>query len=126
MNKKDVLMIIVEIQTFYNYPFTKREPDKNANDVLLDLTNKWHKVLKDYEFETIKKNLNDYIKSNRFAPAIADLVNENQKERAIPNKEETQAMLRQWDLERVNESSKEKTDIYLANIRNLLGIKRSV
>jgi Loader and inhibitor of phage G40P len=116
MNKKDVLAIIKAITTFY--------PNFKMDDPQATL-NAWHIVLQDYEVESIMANLAEYVKANRFAPTVADLLKvETPKDRAIPSIDETKAMLEKWEKDRENKADEETVQKALAEMRKILGINR--
>lgn len=114
INKKQTYEILILINEFFNIEITQNKIDS------------WHLALKEYDFETIKKNLLNYCKTNKFAPKIADLIQEKaivlDRMNAIPSVEETYEYLKtltrpehtQEDIQRIEQSK--------AEIRKILGL----
>lgn len=90
MNKKETAVILEIIATMYQNKF------KVGNkQLLLDL---WHDALKEYEFESISKNLKAYYKTNVFPPSVADLIEyAEKKEKYVPTVSETVLLLEEQE-----------------------------
>lgn len=117
MDKKEVVEIIKTISNIYGSKFKMDDPQGTVNA--------WHMVLVDYEFDSIMANLQSYVKTNRFAPSVADIIEvEPAKDRAIPSYDETKEMMAKWDQERANAANDEIKKEQLANMRKILGINR--
>lgn len=113
MIKKETFAILTEIKSYWD----RFEIDQDRID-------KWHQLLQDYDFTEIMNNLNEYVKTNRFAPSISDLIKvPERRDRAIPNNQETKDMLASWEKETANKIPEKEADEHLANIRKLLGIE---
>lgn len=109
MNRKEVLKIVTTIEEFYNHPWTRNfkpsvQPTQNLigqvqdkETILLNVVNTWHQVLKDYDYESVAANLKSYILSNRYPPVIADLLQVEKRDRAIPTVNETIKLFEQWE-----------------------------
>jgi hypothetical protein len=116
VERKDTVEIIKAVTTYY--PNFKMDDPKATVEA-------WHIILQDYEFESMMANLAAYVKANRFAPSVADIINvAPAKDRAIPSYEDTKAMFKKWDEDRANKADKETAQKHLAEIRKLLGINR--
>lgn len=117
MNKAEVKQVLKLITDCYGNKFKVED--------LQGTLNAWHAVLMDYEFEVIQANLFEYVKANKFAPSVADLINvETRKERAVPNPLETQQMLLGWDNRNKETATKEEAENALAEMRKILGVQR--
>lgn len=138
MNKKQVLKIISTIETYYNQPWTRKFKPQDQNtqlllgnpqtkeDILLDVVNAWHMILEKYEYEKVFANLMQHIETSKFPPTIADLTNAEKvvKSRAIPDPDETKAMMLGWQRPEEEKADPDEVETQLAAMRDMLGIKR--
>jgi hypothetical protein len=117
MDRKEAVEVLKAIETFYGNKFKIDNPKAELDA--------WHSILKDYEFDEIMHNLQNYVKTNRFAPSIADIINAGPaKDRAIPTYEETKQLINRWDQERADAADAATANEHLAKMRKILGIKR--
>jgi hypothetical protein len=117
MDKKQVVEIIKTIATLYGNKFKFDDPAA--------IVETWLKILKDYDFDIVMANLEDYVKSNHYPPSVADLVKTSApKDRAIPTRDETLAMFEKWDQAKQEASNEKVANDHLAKMRKILGIKR--
>jgi hypothetical protein len=117
MNKKEVATLLKTISTYYGSKFKVDDPQGTLNA--------WHKILSDYEFSEIEQNLTEYVKNNKFPPAVADIITiESGVNKAVPTYDETRAMFEKWENDKKEIASKEVAEKALSNIRDILGIKR--
>jgi hypothetical protein len=134
MNKGQVLELIQKIEMYFNNPFTKKRnafnEDKTDEEIILDVVNAWYDILKDYEAETVFNNFKEYVKTNRYAPTIADLIKEQEKildpVMTVPSREETQVFLRkmdEWEKRAQTPEAIEAREKALAEIRKKLDIE---
>lgn len=115
MNKKEVVEIIKNISDIYGNRFKLDDPQGTVNA--------WHAVLKDYEFDIIQANFMEYVKHNKFAPSVADLIHVAEaRDRAVLNTDETREMMATWKKE--SKADKKQADAALGQMRQILGIKR--
>lgn len=123
MNKKEVAMILESVAAYY--------PGFKVNsDNAISIISTWHRVLKDYEFNSILENLDQYARNNKFAPSVADLINPSPNEstdRYIPSVEETRRYLeaeeqhaRENENNPIVKAAREKAQ---AEIRKMLGLE---
>ena len=62
MKKTDILILLKAIQNYYpNFKFDGEKRDF------------WHEVMRGMDFEQVKLNLVEYVKTSKFPPTIADL-----------------------------------------------------
>lgn len=114
MIKKETFAILTEIKSYWD-----------RFDVKQERIDKWHEILKDYEFDIIMDNLRLCIKTNRFAPTVADLINvEDRKDRAIPTNEETKQLIASWDEAKKEKATPDQAAAALAEMRKILRINR--
>jgi hypothetical protein len=112
VNKAEVVEIVKYISNCYGNKFKTDDPK--------GLIDSWYAVLIDYEFDIIRENLYEYVKTNKFAPSVADLIAiPDQKDRAIPDKEQTQNMISSWD-EQKEQADPEQIENELAKMRKIL------
>jgi len=116
INKKQTFEILSLIQNFYeHFEITQAKIDS------------WLLILKDSEFETVKENLLQYCRVNKFPPKVADLLNEKAKTvdrmNAIPNADETRAYLESFNNEQeLTAEQRQQIENEKAKIRRILGI----
>ncbi|MGN1385952.1 MAG: replicative helicase loader/inhibitor [Bacillus sp. (in: firmicutes)] len=80
----------------------------------------WYEILQDYDFETVKANLEAYVKHSDFPPKIKDLIAEGEKQHSIvPGYEETVVLLADMETGSPSEVAQQE----LAKMRAILGIK---
>ena len=87
MDREQTKTILRRVNAVFNQPF------KDDPKFILDT---WHDILKDFEFDTIKTNLDCYIKSgNEFAPKVGQLIKppKETRDRYVPTVEETKRLL---------------------------------
>lgn len=108
MNRSEVITLLETIEAYY--PHIKVENPKLRLEA-------FERALKSYDAETIHQNLLAYIELNTFPPTVSNLIRK-QKGRAIPNFEETQAMLDARGSGKA--ASKETAETELAKIRAML------
>lgn len=90
----------------------------------------WHEVLEDYDYDTIRQNLMQYVKRNKFAPSIAELVAEPEPDKidlaengrkAVPNAAETYRMLaEQAKAEQASKLTPEQIDKARAEMKKVI------
>lgn len=80
MTKKQVLKMLEEI--YLTYPNTKEVTQK-----MVDV---WHKHFKNEDHERVEKNLQRYIRENKFPPTVADIF---PRKSPVPSAEETKKMM---------------------------------
>ena len=108
MTKKEAYMIAKLIVSYYE----QIKFDQNKLDA-------WYEILKAYEFERVKANLEWFVKHSEFPPKVKDLIqNEMDVSANVPGYQETQALLE----ETYGGSSSEIAQQELAKIRKILGI----
>lgn len=116
MDRKETIGILKVVTTYY--PNFKMDDPKATVDA-------WHNILQDYDFDVITTNLVSYVKTNRFPPGVADVLHISEtKDRAIPNYEETKALMLEWDKAKNNPAREEIAKAAMAEIRKILGINR--
>lgn len=119
MNKQETLKIVVTIESLFNNALTRNYTsleELTDEQLLVEVVNTYHDMLKEFDFEAVKRNLIAYSQSNSFAPKIADLVkglNIKESKSVIPDVETTKKMLdekyapvpkeKQLSKERINE-----------------------
>lgn len=116
MNKKEAVEIIRTISDIYGNKFKMDDPQGTVNA--------WFSILQDYDFDIIHANLMEYVKRNKFAPTVADLLitHTEERDRAVLNADETREMITSW--EKHKKPDKEQADAALREMRKMLGIKR--
>lgn len=107
MKKIDVVSVIDIVEKYY--PSFKY-------DSIDEITDDWHRFLKNADLEDVKVNLERHIKTNRFPPTMADLLVKNNGNRYIPSSKETQLLLHQGEKQI---ATKEFQDKALAEIKAL-------
>ena len=82
----------------------------------------WYRVLRLEEFDTVKKNLENYVKHSLYVPKISDLVRtEGVRTYLVPSSEETKMSLSS----EIQTASADVIQTELAKMRQILGIERS-
>lgn len=110
MIKKETFELLQNIQANYN----RFEITQKTIDV-------WCSVLKDYEFEDISANLTVFIKRSKFAPVLADLIEQEKPvNKAIPTPEETKAYLDKLQSDPENDLPDEVGEQAKKEIREML------
>ncbi|UTQ80002.1 hypothetical protein BC1_00050 [Bacillus phage BC-1] len=112
MIKKETFELLKMIQAvFTNFDITQEKIDT------------WTVIFKEYEFEEIKSNYIAYIKTAKFAPKPSDMIKiKNQEHKVAPNIQETKAYWNKYTQEAL--ATKEEREMYLKEMRNILGIER--
>lgn len=122
MNKKETLTIIkIVVASYQNF---------RLDDATLTLE-AWHEILQDYEFNQVKQNLKDYIKTGTaFPPAVGQLIGVREK-RTVANLEETRLMLKEKDMKQLetqkllqDPDEQQKIAAVKASIRATLGMPK--
>jgi hypothetical protein len=116
INKKETFELLTLIKDFYDqFEITQNRIDS------------WHMVIKNCDFESLKKNLLLYCRENIFPPKVADLIKEKPKildrMNAVPDVQETRRYLA--SLNRQGEYTEEQLQSIeqsKAQIRKILGI----
>lgn len=82
MTENEVIEILSRLTTVYT-SLDKRDP--------VQLFNVYKEILIDEDFETVKKNVINHIKTSEFAPKISEIIPKKDKvsDMAIPSREET-------------------------------------
>jgi len=115
ISKKQTFEILSLIREFYEQ-FEITQPKIDS----------WHLVLKSYDFEMVKENLLKYCKTNKFAPKVADLIQEKtivlDRMNAIPSVEETHEYLKTLNRPEYNKEDLQQIAESKAEIRKILGI----
>lgn len=115
MNKNQVIDILETIQNMYHAKFKIDNPQKTVDA--------WFKILQDFDFDTINRNLTNYVSKNSFPPSVADLINmPEHKDKAILNAQETAELLKGYAEQ--PEADKKHVAAELERMRAILGIKR--
>ena len=108
MDRSQVIDILETIEAYF--PHLKVENPKLRLEA-------FEAALKSHDAEIVKGNLMDYIQENTYPPTISDLIRKP-KGRAIPNFEETKAMLEAR--EKRETADQETAERELAKIREIL------
>jgi hypothetical protein len=108
--KRETYALLEQINLYYEqFQITQQKIDS------------WHEVLIDFSYEKLQRNLLKYVTYSSFPPKICDLISASDRiSRAIPDVTETYAQL----MNDQPSANKEVIKSELANICNLLGIKR--
>lgn len=116
MNKKETAVILELVSTMYQNKF-------KVNDKQL-LLNMWHDILRDHDFETISTNLKAHFKTSAFPPAVADLIKNEDRGRAIPTIHETRLLLQTYEERSNAKITDEERQEHLRRMRIVLGIEK--
>jgi len=111
MTKRDVFELLKLISVYYeSYEINQEKVDQ------------WFKMLKDYQYGLLERNLRRHVACSPYAPKVSDLIRHPENgSRAIPNVEETRSFLKQNQ----KPASEEVVQRSLAKIREILCIKGS-
>jgi hypothetical protein len=116
MIKKETFELMESIQQFF--------PHFEITQSKIDL---WQKALNDMDYETADNHLMIYVKSNKYAPTIADIVKEPKEEefarRSIPTASETKEYLNGIKSNRLTNEQQKRIDDYKKEIRKMLGVE---
>lgn len=74
MTIEETKKILQQISINYNYVFANKTLEQKK-----EILKNWHNELNNYDFTDIQLKLNDYIKTNKYAPKISDLVKQKNK-----------------------------------------------
>lgn len=66
MDREQTKAIVKKLRIIYGNKFRIEDAK--------ELVNTWHEVLKDYEFNNVMEQLQDYVKNNCFAPSVSELI----------------------------------------------------
>lgn len=132
--KKEILEVIMTIEHAYNNPYTRNiggfDENETKEQKLVRMVDSWYKLLKDFDYEQIKVNLEKHIMTSKYPPSIAELVNQVKEEvpagPVIPTAEETREMLQERARNRRKAASPEVREKALAEIRRILNIPDEV
>lgn len=114
MDREETKKIVRKIKEVYNNKFTINNPK--------ELVDTWHEFLVDYDYDEIMNNLKEHVKSNKFAPAISDLIKQKEQREAIPSLEETKEMLAR--LEGYRENATKNPQKYIDEMRRVIQNKK--
>ena len=110
MTKREVFQLLKQISIYYDS--FELEPEKVA---------KWYTVLKGESLQKLEENLRKHVEHSPYPPRVSELVCKSENgSRAIPNGEDTKYIIYVKD----KPASKEVVERSLAQIREILGIKR--
>ena len=110
MTKREVFQLLRQISIYYD--LSEPEPEK---------VDEWYAVLKGETLHKLQENLRKHVEYSPYPPRVSDLVCKPEYvSRAIPNGEETKILLTSVG----KPASKEVVERSLAQIREILGIKR--
>ena len=110
MTKREVFQLLKQISVYYDS--FELEPEKVAE---------WYTVLKGEILQKLEENLRKHVEHSPFPPRVSELVcKPDNGSRVIPNGEETKILLTSGG----KPASKEVVERSLAQIREILGIKR--
>jgi hypothetical protein len=116
VKKSEIVNLLETIVTYYpSYKIYNLE----------DRVEEFHRYLHDADYEQVMKNLDTHIKTDRFAPTIADLLKINANVgRAIPNVAETRALLQNKEMsdKLLGNGFTADSETAKAEARKLLGI----
>lgn len=66
MDREQTKALVKKIKTIYQNKFFIEDPK--------ELVDTWHEILKDYDFNNVMGQLNNYVKFNKFAPSVSELI----------------------------------------------------
>lgn len=116
MIKKETFVLMESIQQFF--------PHFEITQSKIDL---WQKALSDIDYETADSHLMIYVKSNKYAPTIADIVKEPKEEdfarRSIPSASETKEYLKGISDNQLTDEQQKRIDDCKKEIRKKLGVE---
>lgn len=69
MKLEETKQILKKLRIAYTYAY-----EKKTNEELQDILDLWNDELKYYDYNFINKSVDNWIKTNAFAPRIADLI----------------------------------------------------
>ncbi|WP_338470940.1 hypothetical protein R4Z10_19535 [Niallia sp. XMNu-256] len=110
ISKREVFHLLRLISVYYD-----------SFDLQQEKIDEWCRVLKDETLQVLEENLRKHVAYSPFPPKVSDLLCKPKNgSRAIPNDEDTKIIL----TSPYQPASKEVVERSLAQIREILGIKR--
>ena len=110
MTKREVFQLLKQISIYYE-----------SFELVQEKVDEWYSVLKSETLQKLEENLRNHVKHSPYPPRISELICKPENgSRAIPNGEDTKYII----YVKEKPASKEVVERSLAQIREILGIKR--